>query len=69
MEISYDKNSADGSEHLPRPLLVIKGTTPTAVTLEWEWTLQPKQIAGADIVYSVFSLGRKFHSDINSNFW
>ncbi|PFX18395.1 Titin [Stylophora pistillata] len=57
-----------GSKHLPRPLLVIKGTTPTTVTLEWEWNLLPGQIVGADIVYSVFALGRKFHSDINSNF-
>lgn len=59
----------DGSEQLPRPLLVIKGTTPTTVTLEWEWSLLPEQIAGADILYSVLILGSKFHSNINSSLW
>lgn len=54
---------------LPRPLLVVKGTTPTTVTLEWEWTLLPEQIAGSDIVYTVLVLGRKFQSNVNSNFW
>ena len=59
----------DGSEQLPRPLLVIKGTTPTTVTLEWEWSLLPEQIAGADVLYSVLILGSKFHSNINSSLW
>lgn len=68
--ISHDDYPQDGSEQLlPRPLLVIKGTTPTTVTLEWEWTLLSEQIAGADIVYSVLILGSKFHSNINSSFW
>ena len=57
------------AQHLPRPLLVIKGTTPATVTLEWEWTLLPEQIAGSDIVYTVLILGSKFQSNINSNFW
>ena len=59
----------DGSEQLPRPLLVIKGTTPTTVTLEWEWSLLPEQIAGADVLYSVLILGSKFHSNITSSLW
>ena len=58
-----------GSEQLPRPLLVIKGTTPTTVTLEWEWSLLPERIAGADVLYSVLILGSKFHSNINSSLW
>lgn len=67
---SHDDYPQDESEQLlPKPLLVIKGTTPTAVTLEWEWTLLPEQIAGADIVYSVLILGSKFHGNINSSFW
>lgn len=70
LDTSHDDYPEDGFEQLlPRPLLVIKGTTPTAVTLEWEWTLLPEQIAGADIVYSVLTLGSKFHSNVNSSFW
>ncbi|KAJ7382965.1 hypothetical protein OS493_031741 [Desmophyllum pertusum] len=66
---SHDHNPQDESQQLlPRPLLVIKGTTPITVTLEWEWTLLAEHIAGADIVYSVLILGSKFHSDINSSF-
>ncbi|KAL9960972.1 hypothetical protein ACROYT_G034482 [Oculina patagonica] len=69
LDTSHDDYPQDGSEQLlPRPLLVIKGTTPTTVTLEWEWTLLPEQIAGADIVFSVLILGSKFHSNINSSF-
>ena len=70
LDPSYDESIQDESEQLlPRPILVIKGTTPTTVTLEWEWTLLPEQIAGSDIVYSVLILGSKFHSNINSSFW
>ena len=69
MSVSYNDSVPEESEQLlPRPLLVIKGTTPTVVTLEWEWTLLPDQIAGADIVYSVLIIGSKFHSNIDSSF-
>ena len=64
-----DSIPEESTQLLPRPLLVIKGTTPTIVTLEWEWTLLPDQIAGADIVYSVLIIGTKFHGNIDSSFW
>ena len=64
-----DRVPKESEQLLPRPLLVIKGTTPTVVTLEWEWTLLPDQIAGADIVYSVLIIGSKFHSNVDSSFW
>ena len=70
LDASHKDIAQDRSEQpLPRPLLVIKGTTPTTLTLEWEWTLLPEQIADSDIVYSVLALGSKFHSNINSSFW
>lgn len=60
----------DVSEQLlPRPLLVIKGTSSGTVTLEWEWALLPEQIGDWDIVYSVLVLGSKFQTNINSSFW
>ncbi|XP_068713854.1 uncharacterized protein [Montipora foliosa] len=69
LETRYEGDMQDiSAQRLPRPLLVIKGTTPATVTLEWEWTLLPEQIAGSDIVYTVLILGSKFQSNINSNF-